>query len=213
MEMNVDQFSATVVAMIDKRQADIAISKRVLFLGRTECQKSILLRSCVLLIYASLEGGVKELCRHYLSAINLKKPGVQELHPAYLYLASRRTCRTDQQILDHDKAVALVNEIREFMMAPVSMPTSMDTESNLSPKVVARICRSLCLNEFMNNDQEAGLNQLLRFRNNIAHGDQQMPVDGTRIDQFSGIAQYILAQFAGSICEAYHGRVWLIGSP
>lgn len=65
----------------------------------------------------------------------------------------------------------------------------------------------------MNNDHEADLNQLLRFRNNIAHGDRDMPVDLNRINKFSEIVMYILSKLTESLTIIYEQKMWLtIGS-
>ena len=90
------------------------------------------------------------------------------------------------------------------------LPGSINTESNITPKVFAKICASIGIENFLSNEDEKDLNQLLRFRNNIAHGDQKMPIDSNRIDQFSRISQLILTRLAEEVHECYLGNTWLI---
>jgi hypothetical protein len=149
------------------------------------------------------------MCRHYLSTINLNPPMAQSLAASYLYFASKHSCKIGQTVADHEKAEALSVAIRDFMSAPITMPTTVETESNLTPKVLSRIVRSLRLNCSIDNKAESELNQLLRFRNNIAHGDQNMSITETRVAQFSNIAHYILTEFATALCKVYQEKGWL----
>lgn len=204
-----DGFDATISGIVDRRQMDIAMTKRAILLGKSDRQRNMLVRSCVLIIYASLEGGIKEMCRHYLSTINLAPPMAQDLVASYLYFAAKQSCKIGQAVSDHEKGEMLSVSIRDFMGAPIVMPTAVETESNLTPKVLSRIARVLNLDFALDNRGEADLNQLLRFRNNISHGDQRMPIDDSRISQFSGITQYILTEFASAICRAHHKKGWL----
>lgn len=203
-----NSFTEGIIEILDRRQLDIAAVKRSTILGHTSRQKAVLLQGCVLLIYAALEGGVKEMCRYYFSHISRLAPKVSELNDAYLCLATGSKCKLPDSITDPKKKLMVVSAIRNVMLGSASMPGTVNTE-NLSPKVLINICESLDLDPFLSNDEEKQLNQLLRFRNNIAHGDQAMPIDHVRIDSFSAIAQTILTEFAYRLCVANDSEIWL----
>lgn len=56
---------------------------------------------------------------------------------------------------------------------------------------------------------ENDLNILLRFRNNIAHGDRRMPIGFQRLDQLSKIAVKLITEAASLISEAKKKEIWL----
>ena len=102
----------------------------------------------------------------------------------------------------------LAEEVRDAVSGPVKMPGSISIESNLTPKALMKMCQSLMIKYPLDNAGEQELNLLLRYRNNIAHGDQNMPIDMKRIDQFSHIAQYILSEVASEISECSVKALW-----
>ena len=195
--------------IIDRRFSDMAMAKRSIFLAQTEMQKKVLLRSCTLLIYASLEGGCKELTSCLLSRVDKTNPSVSELSSPFLFLAIGRSCRIGEAVLDLQKRHKLAEQVRNAIYGSVKMPGAVDMESNLTPKVLMRLCQSLMISYPLDNVGEQELNALLRFRNNIAHGDQNMPIDLNRIDKFSHIAQFILVEIANAISECSVNAHWI----
>lgn len=207
--MPMTDLRAELFEVIDRRQSDIALAKRSICLARTETQRNVLFRACTLLIYASLEGGCKEMTSCLLSRVDKSRPSVSDLSPPFLFLALGRSCRLGEPVLDMQKRHKLAEEVRDAVTGPVKMPGSMSIESNLTPKVLMRICHSLMITYPLDNASEKELNLLLRYRNNIAHGDQNMPIDMKRIDQFSHIAQFILTELANEISECSIKTLWI----
>lgn len=199
---------AELFEVIDRRQSDIALAKRSVCLARTETQRNVLFRACTLLIYASLEGGCKELTSCLLSRVDKSRPKISDLSPPFLFLAIGKTCRLGEAVLDLQKRHRLAEEVRDAVAGPVKMPGSISIESNLTPKILMRMCQSLMIKYPLDNAGEQELNLLLRYRNNIAHGDQNMPIDMKRIDQFSHIAQFILSEVATEISECSVKALW-----
>lgn len=194
--------------VIDRRQSDIALAKRSICLARTDTQRNVLFRACTLLIYASLEGGCKEMTSCLLSRIDKTRPNISDLTPPFLFLAIGRSCRLGEPVLDMQKRHKLAQEVRDAVSSPVKMPGAVNMESNLTPKALMRLCQALMIKYPLDNSGEQELNLLLRYRNNIAHGDQNMPIDMKRIDQFSHIAQLILVEVASEISECSVNTHW-----
>jgi hypothetical protein len=194
--------------VIDRRQSDIALAKRSICLARSDTQRNILFRACTLLIYASLEGGCKEMTSCLLSRVDKNRPNISDLTPPFLFLAIGRSCRIGEPVLDIQKRHKIAEEVRDAVSGPVKMPGSIGMESNLTPKALMKLCQSLMIKYPLDNSGEQELNLLLRYRNNIAHGDQNMPIDMKRIDQFSHIAQFILVEVASEISECSVNAHW-----
>jgi hypothetical protein len=194
--------------VIDRRQSDIALAKRSICLARSETQRNVLFRACTLLIYASLEGGCKEMTSCLLSRVDKTRPNISDLSPPFLFLAIGQSCRIGEAVLDLQKRHMLAEKVRDAVSASVKMPGSISIESNLTPKALMRLCQSLMIKYPLDNAGEQELNLLLRYRNNIAHGDQNMPIDMKRIDQFSHIAQFILVEVASEISKCSVNAHW-----
>lgn len=200
--------------IIDTRLSDIAIAKKFITTARSNIERQYLFQCAVLTIYASLEGGVKDIAGTILTSINTTSCKVCDLTPCYTTLALSKTCKLNQSISDHQKKINTTVNIVNAVLSRARLPISVDTESNLTPKVIEKICLMLDIqNVLINQDDENDLNILLRFRNNIAHGDRKMPIDFTRIDQLSGIAVKILCAVGSRISEAHSNKIWLARSP
>ena len=195
--------------ILDRRFLELSLAKRNILLGKTDEQRKTLFKASVLLIYSATEGGVKELVRLLFDHINSCELTTLDLHINYLELSVSNECQLKQQILDHEKKIEAVNKIRKCMHTKVKMPGNIDVESNITPKIIKRICKSLNLKYFMENTHEKDLNILLRFRNNIAHGDSEMPIDYERINQFSNISTFIITEFSNGILEVLENKKWL----
>lgn len=204
-----NSFVESINEVLDSRQTDIAISKRNVFLAKTNIQRKYLLSSSVLQIYASLEGGIKELVGLLLAYINRSQIDVADLRSPFFKLAIENHCQFINPIKDLDKQLKLSEEIKRCILGKVRFPGSLDLESNITPKVIKKICLSLGISYFLTLENENDLNQLLRFRNNIAHGDRNIPLNLTRIEQFSNISQLILCEIALNIAYIFKNKSWL----
>ena len=195
--------------IINRRQLNISIAKRSILLSKTEIQKNYLVCSSVLLIYANLEGGVKEISSLLLGHINRSKVNVGDLCGAYLNQAISGVCKFDMEIKDHEKQIAQALFVRECLQSKATLPGSVQTSGNLTPSIIKKVCRSLRIEYFLSSVQENNLNILLLSRNSLAHGDQGISLDMDRIDSFSGLVQCILADFAIRVLDVYETMSWL----
>jgi len=206
------QIDSIISAIIDTRLCDIALAKKYITTARSDLERQYQFQCTILTIYASLEGGVKDIVGALMKSINTTECNISDLTPCYATLALSKFCKLDQAINDHQKRIKTTENIVNAFLNRARLPVFVDTESNLSPQVIKKICLSLALpSVFANPDDENNLNILLRFRNNIAHGDRRMPIDFPRIDQLAGIAIKILCFIGSRVSEAHDRRVWLSG--
>jgi hypothetical protein len=125
-------FVASLKEILDRRQSDMAIAKRSILLGKTELQRKHLRSACILILYASLEGGSKELTGALFSYINRSLTDVVELNNPYLKLAIERDCCFAEEICDLSKQIHRSNEIRNSILAKAILPGNFQTESNIT---------------------------------------------------------------------------------
>ena len=163
------EFAEALAEITDRRQTDIALARRAVQLAKTEEQKKLLRGACVLLIYAALEGGVRELTGQLFGYINRQAEKVSDLSEPFLCLAIGEKCSLANSVTNFAKQQKLAGKIRDAVNGTAQLPGGINTESNITPKVFAKICASIGIENFLTNEDEKDLNQLLRFRNNIAH--------------------------------------------
>ncbi|MHA6964689.1 MAE_28990/MAE_18760 family HEPN-like nuclease [Zobellella denitrificans] len=203
-------FDPVLSDLVDQRLSDIAIAKKCVTRARSTVERAYLEQSAILTIYASLEGGVRDLVKALLREIDGSKIKYSDLTPCYATLALNKVCKLDREVKDAGKQISTTIEIIQAIMSPPKLPNDVDLESNLTPKVLKRVFASLDLPEPINSQtDENDLNILLRFRNNIAHGDRRMPIGLERLDQLSRIAVKLITEAAASISEAKRTEVWL----
>lgn len=201
---------AAISEILNGRLLDIAIAKKAITHAHTPLERQYLSQVAVTTIYASLEGGIKDISAFFLRTIDCSLLTYNDLKPSFVHLALAEPCKLAQQINDGEKQVRTLMDILEILNSRPKLPNSIDTESNLTPKVFRRICRSLSFEEIPATQRdESDLNVLLRFRNNIAHGDRKMPIDLQRIDQFSNLVIELLFLFAEMVVDAISRRSWL----
>lgn len=203
-------FDPVLSGLVDQRLSDIAIAKKCVTGARSDVERVYLEQSAILTIYASLEGGIRDLVKALLREIDSSRTKYSELKPCYATLALNKLCKLDKEVKDFGKQITTTVEIIQAIMAPPKLPNDVDLESNLTPKVLKRICLSLDLPQLFDSQaDENDLNILLRFRNNIAHGDRRMPIGLHRLDQLSKIAVKLITATASSISEAKRNEIWL----
>ncbi len=206
------EFCQSIREIAERRQQDIELSKRSVLLYRNEEQKHFLFKASVMLIYAAIEGGVREMSSCLFGYINRQDKDVSALSEPYLCLAIASICKLGEAVINQQKQQKISSQILQVVMGKAKMPGAVDLKSNITPDRLNKICQSIDMEYFLTNEDEKNLNQLLRFRNNIAHGDQEMPIDTQRIEQFNETAKYILEKFAAGIIECHQSSKWLINN-
>lgn len=203
-------FDPVLSSLVDQRLSDIAIAKKCITRARSNVERQYLEQSAILTIYASLEGGIKDIIKALLSEANFSQTEYLKLKPCYATLALSKICKLDQEIRNIDKQIDTITNIVQAVTTTPKLPNDIDLESNLTPKVLRRICMSLDIPLLIQRpSDENDLNILLRLRNNIAHGDRRMPIGLQRIDQLSAISVNLITSAATLASEAVTNEVWL----
>ena len=170
--------------------------------------KLFLLQQSVLGIYAAWEGFVKKSAATYLQEINKECVPFSILHDYYISFQTDNVANFKTPKTDTAKIAKLSRDLFEMYKRPVIFNTTINTGSNANLKVANSILKKLCLNT-LSHEYEASLNKLLLFRNSIAHGEDGIPVKQSDIDGFTLLVQDLATDFAISICEGFHNKVYL----
>jgi hypothetical protein len=145
-------------------------------------EQEVLIRSSITMLYAHWEGFVKKAATNYLEFVARRRLTYQNLTANFIALAMKTKLKAAQET---DKATIL-NGVVEFFLTGLSERAQLPyedvikTQSNLSSEVMKEIISTLNLDYTPYSDKREILDeQLLRSRNNIAHGEWLlMDLDG-----------------------------------
>jgi hypothetical protein len=157
------------------RKKEIALLKARLT-GGAESELGPLLRCAVVMIYAHWEGFVKTACELYLTLINemIERRSVDlSEHFSDLVMWKMFRQKGDHQFTKNPVPFL---EVQEAWVGPTGelIPIDIvDTESNLSSKVLKRLTATIGIDYGRFATKEKLIDEsLLKMRNQIAHGDR-----------------------------------------
>lgn len=120
-------FDPVLSGLVDQRLADIAIAKKCVTRARSEIERVYLEQSAILTIYASLEGGIRDLVKALLREIDGSRIKYADLKPCYATLALNKICKLDREVRDVGKQISTTVEIISAIMAPPPSCQMMST--------------------------------------------------------------------------------------
>ncbi|NJO03934.1 MAG: hypothetical protein HC880_21680 [Bacteroidia bacterium] len=85
----------------------------------------------------------------------------------------------------------------------------MPTGSNLNLKATNHILDRFSLKKLPVETFEKDINELLLFRNKIAHGEKNLPVTQQEVDQFTLLVENLMAEILLRISDGYDQRSYL----
>lgn len=173
----------------NQRESEVRLIENLAKQAGSDQEKSMLLRSLVLLTYAHLEGFCKFALLAYSGAINsLRIPCREAAFPVLAaslgdILAALRNLDSKapefRTVLPDDKDLHMLWRERTFvesyetvMSKTVEIPDRVvDTKANLNTRVLKRNLYQLGLNYPEVDEHRGAIDRLLGVRNAIAHGD------------------------------------------
>lgn len=151
-----------------------------------------MLRSSLCILYAHWEGYIRKAATAYIDFVARKKLKYSELSTNFVGLALRKTLKEvgkSNKAKDHQVVVNLF--LRDFTTEVVlSSEDAVDTQSNLTSKVLENIMDALGLNQAKYVTKSLLIDSLLvAKRNSIAHGEL-VPIN---LDDYEQLHNEVLA--------------------
>lgn len=186
-------------------------------------------RALILLLYANFEGLCKFAFTLYVSAINAASISCRDatyaiaaasLSDVFQYLRDGTGKAKDfkKQGLPDDKVLHKFARDREFLEQAMQIMERkvtiredvVDAESNLNPEVLRKILFRLGLPHDQFSDIEKSIQDLLRIRNNIAHGATKEGIDEKLYTTLRDSAFTIMNTIIRSMTEALAEKRFMI---
>lgn len=157
------------------RKKELTDIRQLVQLAANAPRRRALTRCGIALMYAHFEGFTKQAGRAYLEYVAAQRLTNNEVAPNFLALALSELVAPvagSRKALSYEQAVGLfLNE--GASRARISYKTAIDTESNLSSKVLRNIIFTLGLDYSEYASKEKLIDsRLLGKRNHIAHGEE-----------------------------------------
>lgn len=186
---------------LDWREAELAVLR--LFLineGITEREKRVLFRAAWALLYAHYEGFCKFAFTVYFDALKKSGERCENLAPKTQAFALTEKLKVIRNLPAVDFISAMRGFDTDVLSKPVSFP-EVDTDSNLSPKVLERLLEDAGLELEALSSHNRSLFTLVNRRNKIAHGEREIIPELEYYLQFEGAAKDVMTELALAIDE------------
>lgn len=148
----------------------------------------LLFKYSVPAFYAIWEGFIVSSIQEYINMINSLNLTIDEIHPKIL--THDINCKHDIKSgrVNLNKRIELCKNLKDYFIQPTNISQRISTNNNVNFKVTNNILESFNLNEINNrNKTQYKLDQLVKYRNNIAHGENSLKVTEIEIKDFSDI--------------------------
>ncbi len=221
--MNIEEVWAELENDMAWRQAEIRALSNLQASTRRDAEKAHLRRALLVMLYAHTEGFCKLAFLTYVNAINkamiscsnaadgIAAAAFTDVFHALTYGDEKR--RVFLASPPEDKKLTILARQREFftelprlLARQIQLPdTVVNTEDNLSSKVVKRNVYRLGLPESLLSNYYTDLDELVNRRNNIAHGGDGDPVKERDYERLQKSAFGAMDELALSIVSAIEG--------
>lgn len=168
------------------RVYEIAALKKVTKLSKiSDENREVISKYTIPAFYALWEGFVSKAFEIYAKTINKLKLNHKDIHPNILThdLDVKKGLKDGRTSLN--KQVELTLDLINYFESDLLISGKVPTKSNVNFRVINSILERFNLSKFNKGKYEFQLNKLLKYRNDIAHGDNSLIVDDNIIAELS----------------------------
>lgn len=211
------------------REAELRFLKNRVAEIRHAKDRDVARKALVVMLYAHFEGLTKALFTIYVNALNGLGITISSAHSALaaaaladLFKALRNPdsrCKVFGHQLPQDAKLHRYARDREFLersadfgmrTLSISADLVVDTESNLKPVVLRKILYQLGLEPGLVEPWEGTVNQLLKRRNDVAHGTARNGVDEKDYESLEKAVKEVVDAMVAAITSALSVRAYLL---
>lgn len=179
---------------IKQRVEEIAVIKEII--SRTlSSQQSILRKYTIPVFYSLWEGYVKESFEFYIKEINS--------------LDEKYSKKLKNLSIDFNQREQCINDIRQALKNnEMELPVTVSTESNVNLKIVNKLLSRFNLEKLPEERFKKRLDDFLKFRNRISHGETRIPIEQSHIDEFSRLVIELMDEIFLKMSEGYAQKTY-----
>lgn len=213
------------------REAELRFLKNRVAEIRTTKDQDVARKALVVMLYAHFEGLSKALFTIYVNALNGLGIAISSAHSALaaaaladLFKALRNPdskCKVFARALPQDAKLHRYARDREFLertaefgirTLTIDPDLVVDTESNLKPVVLRKILFQLGLDPDVVEPWEGTVNQLLKRRNDVAHGTARDGIGVKDYDALEKAVKEVVDALVAALTTALTKQAYLAGT-
>lgn len=225
--IDLDEIRAQIEVEREWRDAELRFLRNRLGYISNEAHRKVYRKSLVVMLYAHFEGLCKAILLTYVNSLNASGLLVEEANAAIaaaslndVFSALRdpnSKCRVFKKELPDDAKLHRFARDREFMDAFTSLSGRavildadkiVDTESNLKPVVLRKILYRLGLESTLVAPWSGTIQELLRRRNDVAHGTAKDGLDEPVYRQLEQAVNAVVDDLVRVISEAVTNQLY-----
>lgn len=209
-----NQFEEELQEELNWRIGEIATLRKLITLNDSlsKEQENVLRKHLISIFYSYWEGFVKDIGKIYLRHINEFRLKPEELSSSLLVFYFDSMIKSYTNLKDFEKKSKeirlLYSNFFHNTKQEIILPTEISTESNLNYKCLKRICITLNW-DILDSKYEKNLDKLLLFRNSIAHGDFNCPVEKLPVDEMAELVVELMSEMAINTINCYENKNYL----
>ena len=225
--MRVEQVRAEVEESFTWRQDELRFLRNLVETIKDQEDKRRYRKTLVVMLYSHFEGFWKDAFLIYLKAINDERLPTGQADYA---IAAANISDILGALADHDAKSSLlwkhkpadrklrtrarqqefIKRLEEIMSRPIVIPeTLVDTESNLTPNVMRKNLFALGFQYDRFKSQEGTIHNLVRRRNDVAHGSRTSGFEAEEYSELEGIVFEVMNEITVVIFDAIRRRQYL----
>lgn len=178
MNSEVELLTNILNEQVEWRISEIASLKTIPYKNNiSRFNRDLLMKYSVPAFYALWEGYVVVSVQEYVNMINGLNLECDEIHPKLIAhdIDMKHNLRNGR--INLQPRVDFCVQLKEYFSTNVKISTKVPTKSNVCYKTINTILNSLNLGEFDKCKFEYPLTQLIKYRNDIAHGENSLIID------------------------------------
>lgn len=187
------RFAELCQADISWRTSEIALLKKSTAMPSiSEEMRGVLLKYSVPALYALWEGFVTYIFSEYVKVINAENISAKELDIRIKTYHSFCELNLASPPRDSAKKEILVDRMQQHFDNIVKLSTDIATDSNVDYASLSAIMHRYGIAPLPEDKYKNRLSKFLNFRNKIAHGNNSISVDDTRLNEFSTLVSELM---------------------
>ena len=193
------------------RISEIALLKKSTAMPSvSEEMRKILLKYSVPALYAIWEGFVTSIFSEYVKVINTENVSMQAIDPKIKTYHSFCELNLASPPSDFSRKEALVKKMQEHFASNVKLSTDIATNSNVDYASLSAIMQRYGVAPLPEDQYKGRLSKFLNFRNKIAHGNNSIIMDDSKLNEFSVLISELMDEVFITLNDCVENKRYIV---
>lgn len=179
--------------------------------GKVSKKDTLILKMCLVVIYAHAEGYVKQVLDAYLKALKTLELKYSDIHTNFLVLSIGDRFKKSENQENFEKRIQFsdifINVLNNNFPFP-EQKLQVDTKSNLNTKVLKELCFQYALDGYRFSGLYDDLDRLVDTRNKIAHGENNL-TDRQQVIKYLTVVEDLMDELEKEILDVMDQKKYL----